>query len=245
MKNDWQMSIPQQYSLKNSKHSVHIDLGCGSLPRNPLDAERVIGVDLLVKPPFPVSSMSVDYKRVLPGSPLPFEADQIDSVSAFDFLEHIPRVDRSPEGDFKNPFIEVMNEVHRVLKPGGLFISLTPCFPSAAAFSDPTHVNFISEETHLYFSGENFAKTKGYGFSGEFKLIEAGWSDWRGLLWDSLAIKESTKLEFHDKERNEYSKSLTARIKLMLRKKLLGHTGETHFLWVLQKPESSNRLAQL
>jgi SAM-dependent methyltransferase len=244
MTNDWQMSTPSQYSLKNSKYSVHVDLGCGSLPRNPLEAQRVIGIDVLANPPFVVSNMSVDYKRVLPGDPLPFETAQIDSVSAFDFLEHIPRVDRSPDGDFKNPFIEMMNEVHRILKPGGLFISLTPCFPSAAAFSDPTHVNFISEETHLYFSGENFAKTKGYGFFGEFKLIEASWSDWRGSLWDSYAIKESANLELHNEKRDDYGKSLVKRTKLMLRKRILGHTGETHFLWVLQKSESSRSLAQ-
>ena len=242
MTNDWQTSTPQQYSLKDSKNSVHVDLGCGSLPRNPLEAERVIGVDVLVNPPFIVSNMSVDYQRVIPGSPLPFEADQIDSVSAFDFLEHIPRVDRSPDGEFRNPFIDLMNEIYRILKPGGLFISLTPCFPSPAAFSDPTHVNFISEETHLYFSGQNFAKSKGYGFTGEFNLIEADWSDWKGSLWDSLAIKESANQELENKKSHVYSNSLGKRMKLKLRKRLLGHTGETHFLWVLQKPVSSNRL---
>lgn len=242
MTKEWQFSVPQGYSLKSSEHSVHVDLGCGSLPRNPLGAQRVIGIDVLPDPPFIVSSASVEYKRVVPGGPLPFETDQIDSVSAFDFLEHIPRFDRTREGEFINPFIEMMNEVHRILKPGGLFISLTPCFPSPAAFTDPTHVNFISEETHVYFSGQNFANSKGYGFKGEFGLIEADWSDWKGSLWDSLAIKESANQELENKKSHVYSNSLGKRMKLKLRKRLLGHTGETHFLWVLQKPVSSNRL---
>ena len=245
MTKEWQFSIPQRYSLKSSEHSVHVDLGCGSLPRNPLNAQRVIGIDVLLDPPFIVSNASVEYKRVVPGSPLPFEIDQIDSISAFDFLEHIPRFDRTREGEFVNPFIEMMNEVHRILKPGGLFIALTPCFPSPAAFTDPTHVNFISEETHLYFSGQNFANSKGYGFTGEFSLIEAKWSDWKGVLWDSLAIKESANLALQYKKASEYGKSLSKRTKLSLRKKLLGHSGDTHFLWVLQKPKNSNRSAQL
>jgi hypothetical protein len=36
-------------------------------------------------------------------------------------------------------------------------------------FKDPTHVNFITDETHEYFSGPLYARP--YGFKGKFKVI--------------------------------------------------------------------------
>lgn len=240
MGTQWQKAIPKGYSLKGIKNAVHVDLGCGNLPRNPLDAERVIGVDVSSTPPYKVISQSLEYVQVFPGLALPFESNQIDSVSAFDFLEHIPRSDRTPKGDFSNPFIEIMNEIYRILKPGGLFISLTPCFPSPAAFTDPTHVNFISDTSHLYFSGPNFAKVKNYGFIGEFDLVEAAWSDWSGFLWNAYAIRESSvTMSLKIKLYFKFFK-LLRQVKASARKRLFGHSGETHFLWVFQKPVNSD-----
>jgi SAM-dependent methyltransferase len=237
----WQKMVPHGYSLVGVKNAIHIDLGCGNLPRNPLGAERVIGVDLSTDASFEVRLGALDYKQVHPGLPLPFDSEQVESVSAFDFLEHLPRSDRSPVGDYINPFINVMNEIHRILKPGGVFIALTPCYPSPAAFTDPTHVNFISETTHLYFSGPNFAKVKNYGFLGEFRIIEAAWSNWDGNLWQSYAIQTAEiKISRKIKIINSLGK-VFRNFKFKLRKALLGHSGETHFLWVLQKPEAVTR----
>ncbi len=57
------------------------------------------------------------------------------------------------------PFLELMNDVHRVLiKPGGLFFSSTPSYPWPMAFADPTHVNIMTEETIVH----SFA-SRGYG----------------------------------------------------------------------------------
>jgi len=236
MATEWQNEIPALYSLHGLTDSVHVDLGCGSLPRNPLSAEKVIGVDVFVDSPYEILAGKLDYKQVHPGANLPFQTGQIDSASAFDFLEHVPRTDRSPSGESFNPFISIMNEIHRILKPGGIFISLTPCFPSPSAFTDPTHVNFISEETHLYFSGPGFAKEKGYGFQGDFNIVEAAWSDWSGVIWDSFAGRSLNSLISPESTSHRKSQGLQKRLKHKLRKRLIGHTGETHFLWVLQKP---------
>jgi hypothetical protein len=68
-----------------------------------------------------------------------------------------------------------MNEIWRVLKPGGKFLSQTPAFPQPAAFCDPTHVNIITEQTFaLYFCGDLWAK--GYGFKGNFGLLSQQWN---------------------------------------------------------------------
>jgi len=64
-----------------------------------------------------------------------------------------------------------MNEIWRTLKDGGIFFSLTSVYPFKTAFSDPTHVNYITEETFQYFNnGSRLASI--YGFSGAFKVLE-------------------------------------------------------------------------
>lgn len=103
--------------------------------------------------------------------PIPFEDNFFDSISAFDFLEHLPRV--AVVGQTTTlPFVNLMSEVHRVLKPRGEFYALTPYFPMDSAFCDPTHVNFISLTTVKYFSApHNWAQM--YGFKGSFELIRS------------------------------------------------------------------------
>jgi SAM-dependent methyltransferase len=251
----WQKEIPEKYSLSGEVNAIHVDLGCGNLPRNPLKAGKVIGLDVSSEPPFPVQIGTIEYLQVSPGGRLPFESNQIHSVSAFDFLEHIPRSDRTPAGEFTNPFINIMNEIYRILKPGGIFLALTPCYPSPAAFIDPTHVNFIGETTHFYFSGPNHAKVKNYGFTGDFICIEAAWSDDVGVIWGTYVnLDQPTELGAGAKPElgagakpelgagvklNRYIeilRSLRRKFLFKLRKPLIGHSGETHFLWVLQKP---------
>lgn len=151
--------------------SRHLDLGCGSRPRNPLNQDELFGIDL--------SAPEGDsrFKRVdLSFDALPFETSSFDSVSAYDFIEHIPRViNDTANRTTRFPFVALMNEIHRVLKPGGRFISSTPCYPHPHVFVDPTHVNFISRRSHLYFCGSD-AEAKMYGFRGHFEVRSV-------LLW--------------------------------------------------------------
>ncbi len=79
---------------------------------------------------------------------------------------------REASGALRNPFVELMNEIHRVLQPGGRLLAITPAFPHPAAFTDPTHVNIITEQTHTYFTGSEPGASI-YGFRGRFTLLQA------------------------------------------------------------------------
>jgi SAM-dependent methyltransferase len=157
--------LAKKYSLKDA-YSRSLDLGCGYFPRNPFGARECFGVDSLDLP------LSFVRCANLLLEPIPFESDSFDFCTAYDFLEHIPRI-MIIDGEVVFPFLEVMNEIYRVLTPNGLFFHLTPVYPSPSAFCDPTHVNYLTKETmKLYFCiPELRAKRIGYGFEGCFKQI--------------------------------------------------------------------------
>ena len=142
--------------------SKTLDLGCGTNPRNPYNADLIYGIDIRISPDNPkikVADLAVES--------IPFESDYFDAVSAFDFIEHIPRVIYMPERRF--PFVILMNEIYRVLKKGGLFYSRTPVYPHPELFRDPTHVNFITHDTFTYYFDER-SNAKMYGFNGSFQV---------------------------------------------------------------------------
>lgn len=151
---------------------THLDIGCGTAPRNPYGRRSLYGIDIRTLPPTPQCTFRAA-NLVL--DPIPFADDSLGSVSAFDFIEHVPRVLPGPGNQgTRFPFVELMNEVWRVLAPGGRFYAITPAFPSAAAFHDPTHVNFIGVETHQYFC-EPKVEGRMYGFRGQFRVLRAEW----------------------------------------------------------------------
>lgn len=159
-----------------------LDLGCGSTPRNPFGANNFYGVDLFEQndEKIKVADLAVN--------PIPFENDTFDFITAYDFIEHVPRVIYSPSRSF--PFVNLMNEIFRCLKPGGYFLSHTPAYPYSPLFRDPTHVNYITEETFSIYFDEinNYAKI--YGFTGGFEIIEQGWDGFTLLtLMRKPAIK--------------------------------------------------------
>lgn len=138
-----------------------LDLGCGLKPKNPFGADEFYGVDIRESDErVLIADLAVES--------IPFESDFFDYCSAFDFIEHIPRVIYNPNRKFC--FVDLMSEIYRVLKPGGKFLSFTPAFPAPAALRDPTHVNIITDETFpLYFDAKN-CLAKMYGFKGGFDI---------------------------------------------------------------------------
>ena len=146
-----------------------LDLGCSIEPRNPYNCEEVYGIDFKNNPERNIYSADLSIE------PIPFGDNEFDAVTAFDFIEHIPRVIYVPKKKFC--FVDLMNEIYRVLKIGGEFLSFTPAYPSVEVFSDPTHVNMITEQTFPnYFSGNLTASI--YGFNGNFEIIYQNWHDW-------------------------------------------------------------------
>ncbi|MCE2870848.1 MAG: class I SAM-dependent methyltransferase [Oxalobacteraceae bacterium] len=166
-----------------------LDLGCGAAPKNIFGADQVYGVDVRTDLENNV------YKADLAIEDLPFAADFFDFVTAHDFIEHIPRVVYAPKR--RNSFVELMNEIWRVLKIGGRFLSVTPAYPQPAAFVDPTHVNIITEQTFpLYFDDQN-RWAKGYGFVGAFKIVS---QEWKGAHLLTVLEKTSVKDAQHNSD---------------------------------------------
>jgi SAM-dependent methyltransferase len=148
--------------------SLALDLGCGANPKNPFGADILYGIDIRED----ISKNVIKADLVL--DPIPFEENTFDYVTAFDFIEHIPRIIYAPSR--RNSFIEVMNEIWRVLKQNGKFLSVTPAYPHAEVFRDPTHVNIITEETFpLYFDAERRWGAM-YGFRGAFEIEGQSWN---------------------------------------------------------------------
>jgi len=149
----------------------HLDLGCGLTPKNPYGADRVFGCDIR-DISSELSLQGVVFKKAnLAIERIPYADNFFDSLSALDFLEHIPRQMMNADGKLVNPLVNLINEVYRVLKPNGVFFASTPIFPHPSAFVDPTHVNIMTDKTYLYFIG-NKALGQMYGFNGNFEAIK-------------------------------------------------------------------------
>jgi SAM-dependent methyltransferase len=147
--------------------TISLDLGCGAQPRNIFGAETVYGIDVRDDLEKNVVRADLTVERI------PFNDNFFDFVTAHDFIEHVPRLIYNPHR--RLPFIELMNEIWRVLKVGGKLYSSTPAFPQASAFWDPTHVNFITEMTFpMYFDDKNRG-AKQYGFVGAFRIVSQNW----------------------------------------------------------------------
>ena len=145
-------TTPSATTIARSLPDVHLDLGCGKRPRNPYQRSHVCGIDIRALSA-QLTDAGFEFKGAnLAVEPIPFEDNRFGSVSAFDFIEHVPRLIVASNGtDTMFPFIGLMNEIWRVLAPGGRFYALTPAYPHREAFTYPTHVNIMTENTLDFF----------------------------------------------------------------------------------------------
>lgn len=103
--------------LSNELNGKVLDIGCGTKPYKHLfkNIKEYIGVDLKI-------SGNRDKQRDIDifynGKVLPFENESIDNVFSSETFEHIFNIE------------EIIQEIHRVLKPGGKLLTTTPfCWP--------------------------------------------------------------------------------------------------------------------
>lgn len=77
---------------------------------------------------------------------IPYPDSSVGVVRAYDVLEHL-----------HNP-VQIMNEIYRVLIPGGWLMMAIPSTDGRGAFQDPTHVSFWNENSLIYYTNPDMAR---------------------------------------------------------------------------------------
>lgn len=110
-------------------------LDLGSLHNKP---EGYLGVDQCSGP-------GVDLVHTFPAR-LNLPDHSVGVIRAHDFMEHI--ADK----------VALINEIYRLLVPGGLLLSMTPSTDGRGAFQDPTHVAFYNENSFWYYTNNLYRR---------------------------------------------------------------------------------------
>jgi ubiquinone/menaquinone biosynthesis C-methylase UbiE len=116
-----------------------------------------------------------EWARMAQDTPWPTGDNTVDAIRASHVMEHIPAgQDR----------IDVMNEAHRVLRPGGVFEIIVPLMVGTwHAIADPTHISFWCKESFHYFDGL-FAANADYGIrlweTLELEVVDGWEGHWKG-----------------------------------------------------------------
>jgi predicted SAM-dependent methyltransferase len=129
-----------------SEKRVIVNLGCGTtrIPGS-------IGVDIVAIPDY------VDIVHDVEEIPYPFKKNSVDEIHMYHVLEHLT----AP--------VKKMEELHRILKPGGVIYIRVPHFSSLAAFTDMTHIRPFA-----YLSFDIFQPThpQHYDTSATFEIVK-------------------------------------------------------------------------
>lgn len=183
-----------------------LDLGCSGFTRT-WDGYECWGIDIVDHSQEP-NTQHIK-QRDLAIEPIPFNSNQFDLVTAYDFLEHLPMIIYVPKIPFymmqsavkdenivlmerRQVVIELFNEIYRVLKHGGLFYSQTPIYPDKTIFQDPTHLSVWTDDSMNYFSGDYFGWHDHYGHTSRFEQVNKKIEN--GHLFSTLrAIKNVPK----------------------------------------------------
>ncbi|OGS48193.1 MAG: hypothetical protein A3K68_06655 [Euryarchaeota archaeon RBG_16_68_13] len=85
--------------------------------------------------PLPGVELVADFSHF----PWPFRDNVFEEVLAIHVVEHIPNT------------LRVMEEIHRITRPGATVRVEVPHYKHSNAYKDPTHVRFFTEESFDYF----------------------------------------------------------------------------------------------
>ena len=110
---------------------IRLDIGCGGSKH-----AGFVGIDKL-----PLDG--VDIVHDIEQTPWPLDDECVSVAIASHILEHI-----NPAGGI---FLNVMNEIWRVMQMNGQFAFVVPYAGSPGYWQDPTHCNGITEATIYYF----------------------------------------------------------------------------------------------
>lgn len=163
-------------------------LGCGhvrkkriKLPEDSAEFQNLITCD--INP-----DVMPDVVHDLNVTPWPFQDDEFDEIHAYEVLEHLGR-----QGDYLS-FFDHFNELHRILKPGGVLYASTPAWDGMWAWSDPGHTRIISEGSLIFLDRDNYSDSgetpmTDYRnvYHGDFKL--EGAKETNGCLFFMLRKK--------------------------------------------------------
>jgi predicted SAM-dependent methyltransferase len=104
-------------------------------------------------------------------TPLPFDDNMFDHVYSEDVLEHIPQEKK----------VFIINEIWRILKPGGLMEHRVPNAGSANDFGSPTHISHWSLQQFEHFNVDSYRYAKDArfeGIKGGFKSLTSELTNW-------------------------------------------------------------------
>lgn len=97
--------------------------------------------------------------------PLPFADNSLDTVLGTHIFEHIRN------------FVPLVEDIHRILKPGGFLIAITPYLSSDDTMENPHHVRGFTEMTWEYFNQDiyrrnDMGKGADQGYKGDFEVVQ-------------------------------------------------------------------------
>ena len=127
---------------------MRLNLGCCDAP-----LQGYVNVDLVPAP----GVLAADLRQ-----PWPWPDSSVDQVRAWDVIEHLP--DK----------IFTMNELWRVLRPGGVADIAVPTTDGTGAWQDPTHVSFWNRRSFLYYEAQNPYRERfaaSYGITAKFRTV--------------------------------------------------------------------------
>ncbi|HET6404507.1 MAG TPA: methyltransferase domain-containing protein [Candidatus Thermoplasmatota archaeon] len=123
-----------------------LNLGCGN-DYMPSTSERVwVNADI-------ATTVKADVYFDAFELPWPLQDNEFDLVKAYDFLEHVPHTvfDKDRRAVKGDGFIVVMDELWRILKPGGVLEARFPAFQHKNNYIDPTHTRQVVKPTFEFY----------------------------------------------------------------------------------------------
>jgi len=142
--------LKTEYCADKLALKKNLNIGCGELP-----FPSCINVDRR-------KTETADIIHDLEVLPWPFANERFERVYAYDILEHLADV------------VKTMEEIHRVLKPGGVVEIRTCAWDQEQSYTDPTHKHWFTLNSFDFFDSTTFFGNKYRWYStARFKVLEA------------------------------------------------------------------------